>query len=331
MSLPPILAPAVALAQAGKIDEAVVLLGQLAQQGEAEALALLGDFHWQGGPVAQDPAKARDYYRRASEAGHARAAVVYTNLLTSGVSGDVDWPAALNRLRQEARIDPERARALNLIEAMDLTRQGEPPSIPIGEPLSDRPQITLFPRLFTEEECDFLMQIAEPGFRASTTVDSQGRDVPHPLRSSDGAPLHWMIEDPAVNALNRRLAAASGTAYEQAEPLLILRYRPGQEYRRHFDALPGLENQRVRTALVYLNDNYSGGETEFPQASLKVRGRRGDAIVFQNTLDDGRADPMSEHAGLPVVEGVKYLASRWIRARRHLPYACLVPRLDERE
>ncbi len=319
MSFPPTLAPAIALAQAGRIHEAVVLLGQLADQGDAEALVLLADIHWQGGPVTQDPSKARDYYRRGSDAGHHRAAVVYTNLLASGVSGEVDWPSALRRLRQEALTDPDRARALARIAAMDLTEQGEPRSIPSGEHLSEHPQVTIFPQLFTADECEFLLQIAESGFRASTIVDAQGREVPHPLRSSDGAPLHWMIEDPAVNALNRRLAAASGTAYDQAEPLLILRYRPGQEYRRHFDALPGLENQRVSTALVYLNDSYSGGETEFPQASLKVRGQRGDAIVFQNTAADGRADPMSEHAGLPVVEGVKYLASRWIRQGRHLP------------
>ena len=239
--------------------------------------------------------------------------------IASGVSGEVDWPAALARLRNEASADPKRARALRVIEAMDLAPDGAPRVAPTGQTISESPRVTRFAQLFTPDECDFLLTVAEPGFHASTVVDSQGRDVPDPLRSSDGAPLHWMIEDPAINALNRRLAAISGAAYDQAEAMLILRYRPGQEYRRHFDALPGLENQRVLTALVYLNDDYAGGETDFPRASLQIRGRRGDAVVFQNTGPDGRADPMSEHAGLPVTQGVKYLASRWIRERRHLP------------
>lgn len=320
MSAPPlVLAPVIALAQAGKIDEAVALLERMAGEGEAEALVLLADFHWQGGPVAQDPAVARDYYRRASDAGHARAAVAYTNLLATGLAGPADWAAAVTRLRGEAAVDAERARALKLIEAMDLAADGAPRSPPVAEPFSIQPRIDLFPSLFTGEECDFLIRLAEPGFRASTVVDGQGRDVPDPMRSSDGSPLHWMIENPALNALNRRLAAASGAAYDQAEAMLILRYRPGQEYRRHFDALPGLENQRIRTALVYLNDDYAGGETEFPRAGVTVKGRRGDAIVFHNTTADGRTDPLSEHAGLPVTSGVKYLASRWIRERRHLP------------
>lgn len=320
MSSPPaVLAPVIALAQAGRLDDAVALLRRIGDEGEPEALVLLGDFHWQGGPVAQDPKQARDFYRRASDAGHSRAAVVYTNLLASGVSGEVDWPAALARLRREAVDDAARARALRLIEAMNLRPDGEPQSAPAGQTISDSPSVTRFENLFTPDECDFLLQLAEPGYHASKIVDSRGREAPDPLRSSDGAPLHWMIEDPAVNALNRRLAAVSGAAYDQAEAMLILRYRPGQEYRRHFDALPGLENQRILTALVYLNDGYAGGETEFPRADLRIKGNRGDAIVFRNTQADGRADPMSEHAGLPVTEGVKYLASRWIRERRHLP------------
>ena len=47
----------------------------------------------------------------------------------------------------------------------------------------------------------------------------------------------------------------------------------------HLDALPGLENQRILTALVYLNDAYLGGETEFTRLGLKVKGRKGDVLV----------------------------------------------------
>ena len=38
---------------------------------------------------------------------------------------------------------------------------------------------------------------------------------------------------------------------------------PGQEYRPHFDAIGNADNQRVLTFLVYLNDDYEGGETDF--------------------------------------------------------------------
>jgi prolyl 4-hydroxylase len=50
---------------------------------------------------------------------------------------------------------------------------------------------------------------------------------------------------------------------------------------------------------------------------VKVRGRKGDALVFVSALPNGDLDPLSEHAGLPVTSGTKYLASRWIREGRH--------------
>ena len=106
---------------------------------------------------------------------------------------------------------------------------------------------------------------------------------------------------------------------EQGEPLQVLRYRPGQQYRNHYDAIAGLDNQRALTMLVYLNDAYQGGETRFVRTGLAVRGRKGDALLFRNILPDGRPDPMSEHAGLPVVSGTKLIASRWIRERPFAP------------
>ena len=93
----------------------------------------------------------------------------------------------------------------------------------------------------------------------------------------------------------------------------MLRYRPGDEYRPHLDTLPGVANQRAVTVLTYLNDGYAGGQTCFTELGITVEGKRGDALVFVNIDDDGLPDPRLRHAGLPVVQGTKWLASRWIR------------------
>jgi len=307
------------LAQAGRLEEAFELILKLSEQKDPEALVTLADFYWQGGPVDPDPRRARDLYRRASDAGHPQGRIAYTNLLGSGLFGSRDWKGAVDRLQGETALDPYRARVLAALNAMDLAPDGAPRVAPESQKLSDELEVDFFPGLFSAAECNLVLAAAENRYLRSTINDSQGREVPHPLRSSEGAALHWLIEDPAIQALNRRLAAASQTPYENAEPLLVLRYGRGQEYRRHFDALPGLQNQRAKTALVYLNDEYSGGETEFPKLNIKVKGRRGDVLVFRNAASNGAPDPLSEHAGLPVTSGVKYLGSRWIRADRHLP------------
>jgi prolyl 4-hydroxylase len=296
-----------------------LIIRRLAASGHAEALFTLADMYWRGDGIEQHYGKGRELIRRASEAGHPVAIRAYTNLLASGLAGPRDWPAALARLAAEARGDSRREQMLALIAAMGLTPDGDPRSLPPAEQLSESPHVLLFPGLFGAEECAFLALVAEPSYAPSLIADDNGPGLRDPIRTSDGATMHWLIEDPAIHALNRRLAAASGTDVSQGEPLQILRYRPGQQYRRHFDYQPGAANQRILTALVYLNDAYEGGETEFVRTGLRIRGEPGDGLVFRNTAANGRADEMAEHAGAPVTNGTKLLASRWIREKRHVP------------
>ena len=129
-----------------------------------------------------------------------------------------------------------------------------------------------------------------------------------------------LAEDRVIQLINERLAQVTGTTAEQGEPLHVLRYLPGQEYRPHVDALPGVANQRHWTVLVYLNQGYGGGATRFDLAGVEFAGREGDALVFRNVDAAGASDPRTRHAGLPVTEGIKWLATRWIRARRYHPW-----------
>ncbi|HET9428706.1 MAG TPA: 2OG-Fe(II) oxygenase, partial [Allosphingosinicella sp.] len=310
---------AFALSDAGRNAEAVLLVNQVAAMGDPEGIFTLAEMKWRGGMVPQDPVQGRELYRRAGELGHARAAAVFTNLLANGVAGERDWPQALRRLAKEARADPRRREALALLGRMKLDAEGDPVAVPDRQSLSDSPRVTMVPRLFSAAECDYLLKLAEPGYLPSTVYDAQRRLVRDPIRTSDASTIHWQIEDPAVHALNRRLAAVSGTLAEQGEALQILRYRPGQQYRSHFDFVQRSDNQRFQTALVYLNHDYEGGETCFVKTDLKVKGRKGDALLFVNSLPDGNVDPMSQHAGLPVQRGTKLLASRWIREHRWTP------------
>jgi prolyl 4-hydroxylase len=182
--------------------------------------------------------------------------------------------------------------------------------------LSETPYVVRFPDLFSAGECRFLIELAEPRFRRATIFHERKQQfVEDPIRDSDAAGFTSLLEAPAIHALNRRIAAASGTSVSQGEPLQLLRYGVGQQYRRHLDAIPGLGNQRQLTMIVYLNDDYQGGETLFTATGLAVRGRLGEGLLFRNALPDGRPEDASQHAGCPVTHGTKLIASRWIRQR----------------
>ena len=51
------------------------------------------------------------------------------------------------------------------------------------------------------------------------------------------------------------------------------------------------------TLLLYLNDDYQGGETDFPELNWKFKGRKGDALWFWNVGTDGLLDFRTRHAG----------------------------------
>jgi prolyl 4-hydroxylase len=308
------------LANRRMADAAVAALEDGGAGGDAECLMELALWNLAGRFIPRDLARARDYFGRAGDLGNARARMIHLSLLASGVGGPADWDGALDRLRLAAATDPAAARQMGLLSAMNLGRTGEPLGLPAARPLSDSPKVSLFPGLLSRKECQYLIDLASPVLRPSVVVDPvTGQMQPHPVRTSENAMFPWVDEDPVIHALNRRMAAASASDVHSGEPLQVLRYLPGQQYRPHHDALPGADNQRIMTMLIYLNGDYSGGETLFLSNGLRVKGDIGDALLFHNADARGRPDPMAEHAGLPVTSGQKLIASRWIHERRFGP------------
>jgi prolyl 4-hydroxylase len=284
--------------------------------GEADRLFASAAAKLRGDDGNRDLAGARELFRHAAGEGRVDAAVIYANFLAAGVGGPREWQAALRLLAALAEVNPRSRNELERVEAMELTGDGDPVAAPMGEILCEAPAITRFEGLFSTAECAFLSAAALPMLEPAVVIDPKsGRQVRDPVRVCDSVGFTWPLENPAIHALNRRIAAASVTAPEQGEPLQVLRYRSGGEYKPHFDAIPGFANQRIMTFLIWLNEDYEGGETFFPTAGLRLKGRPGDAILFRNVGADGRRDPAAGHAGLPVIRGGKLIASRWIRER----------------
>jgi hypothetical protein len=122
-----------------------------------------------------------------------------------------------------------------------------------------------------------------------------------------------------------RMAAVLGAPMTMLEPFAVLNYAPGEEYGDHVDYLDpanpayaaelAQQGQRVATCLIYLNDDFEGGETEFPQLSLRFKGGKGDALVFFNADAAGRPDTRTVHAGRTPTSGQKWLLSQFFRNR----------------
>ena len=146
------------------------------------------------------------------------------------------------------------------------------------------------------------------------------------VRDSDQAVMQSPTVDWLIASLERLLAGAAGQSLVHAEPMVVLRYRPGQQYRWHRDYVTATEpraqqelqmfGQRVHTGIVYLSDDFEGGETEFREWNLSLRPARGECISFSSVDAAGRPNPDSVHRGAPVTAGEKWIATLWFRGRR---------------
>ncbi|MEO7691210.1 MAG: 2OG-Fe(II) oxygenase [Sphingomonas sp.] len=304
------------LVASGAIADGIALLTQAANAEDVDALMQLAVWRLVGQPVPRDLAAARALLRRAASIGHVDAALMEVALTANGSGGPPDWIAAQQLLRTAAAHDPVAASQLKLLDAMEIDAEGRPLTLPQPQMLVPGSHILRFPCLFTPEECAHVVSVAIDMLEPGRVVDPRtGRWIAHPIRTADEAAIGPAREDLVVQALNKRIAAASGTETGQGEPLTVLRYRPGQQFRLHSDVLPKTRNQRVATVLVYLNAGFEGGRTTFPAYRLEITPRQGDAVVFRNVDAKGAPDLSKRHSGEPVVRGTKWLATRWIRAR----------------
>jgi prolyl 4-hydroxylase len=178
--------------------------------------------------------------------------------------------------------------------------------------------------------CNWLIERAKPKLHpARLKAPAQGAGQQAGYRTNSGAGFGLLDSDFILQMINGRVADAIGVPMQNHEPTNVLHYQKGEEYKPHFDFITASESnavelantgQRVATVLIYLNDDYEGGETEFPNLKWKFKGKTGDALVFWNVGPDNEPDRKTLHAGLPVKKGEKWLYSKWVRAN---PYPLL--------
>jgi prolyl 4-hydroxylase len=312
---------ALALMVQGQVEAAKAPMIRAAREGDARAQYQVGLWKIWASELERDLPAGLRLLNTAANKGITEARLTRANLLAVGAGAAESFADGVAELRKVASVNEMAQQQLDLLAAMDIDEDGRPQGAPPEpRPLSQSPEVSAFQGLFTAAECQWLIDRGANLVHPSQVIHpATGQIMLNPERTSDGGSFGPPNEDLVVRAINHRLAWASGTGVRQGEPLHMLRYLPGQEYKPHFDFLPGEPNQRRTTMLVYLNDQYVGGETVFV-AGLKVRGGVGDVLMFSNLTPDGKLDGASRHAGLPVTQGVKWLATRWIRQEDFHPW-----------
>jgi len=183
------------------------------------------------------------------------------------------------------------------------------------------PRIMVFGSLLSTDECDELMELAQPALKRSTTVDNwNGGSEVTDYRNSDGT-YFGRGAHPLLVKLESRIAQLLGWPVEKGEGIQVLRYGPGGEYRPHHDyfdpTIPGSAamlprgGQRVATLIMYLRSPEQGGATIFPETRFQVAPVKGNAVFF--SYDRAHQKTLTLHGGAPVLAGEKWIATKWLR------------------
>ena len=288
---------------------ALALVEAASAAGESEATNMLALFEAMGIGRPQSWERAFDTLRLAAEQGSV-SAQEQLNFL---------WNASSD-VQADARTSP--ASWSDKRKALSLDRLLRHPE---RRALCDKPRVRIIEGFASAAECRWLIDRARSRLKSALIFDAEGRQIVDPGRTNRGTEFQLLDMDLVIEMIRARISAAIRVPVPVFEPMQILHYSPGQQFKEHFDFLDPANahhqeqmrknGQRIATFLVYLNDDFEGGATEFPEIALRYRGNAGDALFWANCDMEGRPDRLTRHAGLPPTSGEKWILSQWIRDR----------------
>ena len=190
---------------------------------------------------------------------------------------------------------------------------------------TDMHMVSVIPDFMTQHECDHILQHSLQTMQPSKVVSDDGEGQKHKGRTGSNTWLPHNTNDVILNVA-QRLSDTVRMPLENAEPFQVVHYEVGQEYDYHWDSFDKSDEsynekyvsqqggQRIITALGYLRDVPKGGETGFNRLGVNVQPKQGTVVIWYNVEPDTtKRELLSQHAGLPVLEGEKYAFNLWFR------------------
>lgn len=196
------------------------------------------------------------------------------------------------------------------------------------EPLSWRPRLFKIKKFLSSEECDLLIQMSRNKLSPVAPYDPKKGLSSIASRSVHAGKMAFMKPD-ATAWLDQRISRLVHMPVEYGEEVIIRKLEKGDRELSHVDYYPIGESpevdksivqfgNRYATLIMFLNDDYSGGEYKFKTRLPAPIGKmiKGDALLYYNTNTKAIPDPETEHEVSPITSGDKWVAVKWIRQKK---------------
>jgi prolyl 4-hydroxylase len=321
-------------------SESIESLERATLSGDWGAAARLGMCYLTGNQVPADPVRGIALIDQAARAGDREGAYLAATIASTSFWRPQNWVAAFDHLVDAANRGHDAARsALRILaagpdgdpadgsdwqqmrETIDLDTWLAPPE---PELVRQAPRIQVIEKFLPPVACEWLIdQVREKLERATIYDRATGGTIEDGRRTNTQCDLDVEVGGVLTFIIRARISVITGRQDAAMEVPKVLHYSPGETFAEHFDYLnPGepafarelaTRGQRTDTFLIYLNDDFTGGETYFPELDIAHSGATGDALLFSNVDSRGQPDEATRHAGLPPTSGEKWLFSQWIR------------------
>ena len=309
----------------GRSAEGMTLLAAAARSGDMQAAYLVALRLLKG--QAQGPARAQafEFIRQAASAGITEAVTFEAVAHAVGLEdGRPNWRAAVSTLQAAAARGDELARAqlATLPNADPLLWINAPPP---ATRIFPSPRVGVIEGFLPRPMCDWLIERTRPRLAPAEIMNEAGQTLKAATRTNLGAHIALEHSDLVIQTARARIGTSLGVPIAHQEFPNVLNYNVGQQFRPHVDfldpAIPGMHDdlkrggQRIATFLIYLNEAFEGGETDFPNLNWRYKGKTGDALFFWNVSAAGQVERQLVHAGMPPTKGEKWLFSQWVRSK----------------
>jgi predicted 2-oxoglutarate/Fe(II)-dependent dioxygenase YbiX len=189
--------------------------------------------------------------------------------------------------------------------------------------------ILIQPKVLTPEAIDFLINHANnshqeqmgvfDGEKANlgleehpSKIDTSQRNV----KCADIEPIITQVKELYDNIVHHVINPFYGFKIKDSELPQLLVYEPGGHYKAHYDAVARWKCpdgnviwkksvDRDLSTVLFLNDNFEGGEFVFPDLRIRIRPEPGLLVAFPSSQ-------FFAHMVEPVISGTRYAMVNWM-------------------
>jgi len=167
----------------------------------------------------------------------------------------------------------------------------------------------------THEECNFLISFENEKLQKSSVLNNSVNNKHSKLRKSFEK-VNLDNSHEIVTTVVNRCSKIVKKPVNFLERINIVKYKTGGYFKPHYDAIKILDGyDRIYTIILYLNDDYEGGETYFPLLNKSYKLSKGDALFFHNYNTDLSNSSLSMHEGCVIKSGEKWVANIWVHSK----------------